>query len=109
MSEPFVATLRTPATPLVLPSAPGTPTVTVRVQGAEAWDAVKVVCPATAPVRALKAAAMPAFYPADTDPAEVVVKFRGAEVRDEGESVGAAGARDGSTFFLAVRRRRPVR
>jgi hypothetical protein len=52
---------------------------------------------------------MAALYPTDQVPAEVVVKLRGAEVGDEAQGVRAAGALDGSTLFLALRRRRPVR
>jgi hypothetical protein len=106
---PFVTGLRTPAEPLVVPAPPGAPTWTLRVQAAEAWDAVKVVCAPEAPVAAVKAAAMAALYPTDQVPAEVVVKLRGAEVGDEAQGVRTAGALDGSTLFLALRRRRPVR
>jgi hypothetical protein len=109
MPAPFVTGLRTPAEALVIPAAPGAPTWTLRVQAAEAWDAVKVVCAPETPVAAVKAAAMAALYPADQVAAEVVVKLRGAEVGDETQGVRAAGALDGSTLFLALRRRRPVR
>lgn len=109
VTEPFVAGLRTPAVPLLVPAPAGAPTWTLRVQAAEAWDAVKVVCPPEASVQAVKAVAMAALYPADTVAADVVVKLHGAEVREESQGVAVAGARDGSTFFLALRRRRPVR
>ena len=109
MTAPFVTGLRTLLDAVVVPAPPGAPMWTIRVQAAEAWDAVKVVCAPDAPVQSVKAAALAALYPADTAAADVVVKLRGAEVRDEGQGIGAAGAREGSTFFLALRRRRPVR
>jgi hypothetical protein len=37
------------------------------------------------------------------------MKLRGHEVRDEASTVSAAGARDGSTFLLTYRHRRPVK
>jgi hypothetical protein len=82
---PFVTGLRTPAEPLVVPAPPATPTWTLRVQAAEAWDAVKVVCAPDAPVAAVKAAAMAALYPTDQVPAEVV---DGIERHTPGRGVG---------------------
>jgi hypothetical protein len=38
-----------------------------------------------------------------------VMKLRGHEVVHEGATVRAAGAREGSTFLLTFRHRRPVR
>jgi hypothetical protein len=43
------------------------------------------------------------------DPAAYLVKLRGAEVTDEGQSLQGAGVRDASTLFVTARRRRPVR
>ena len=43
------------------------------------------------------------------DGRDYVVKLRGHEVLDERRSIAEVGARDGSTFLVTNRRRRPVR
>ena len=109
MSARFVTTLRARAVPIRL-VAEGTTTVwTVRVQGAEVWDTVRVeVLPGTL-VREVKQAAMAELMP-DIDTLDAyVVKHGGFEITNEGASVQAAGAIDGSTFLIMARRRRPVR
>lgn len=82
---------------------------TVRVQLPEVWDVVAVRCAADTSVGTLKRAALEAFgqilHPAD----EYVMKLRGIEVLDEGAPITVAGAREGSTFLLTYRYRRPVR
>lgn len=87
--------------------APGS--FTVRVQMPEVWDVVAVRCAADTSVRTLKLAAFEAFgqihHPVD----DYVMKLRGIEVLDEGAPLTVAGARDGSTFLLTYRYRRPVR
>lgn len=82
---------------------------TLRVQCAEAWDAVKVELSPETRVRDVKQAAMAQLLP-DVDALEsYVVKLRGIEVQREELSVHAAGAIDGSTLLIMSRRRRPVR
>jgi hypothetical protein len=82
---------------------------TVRVQSSEQWDTVAVRCAPDTSVLALKNAALEAFGQ-EIHPAEdFVLKLRGFEVLDEHAPVSVAGARAGSTFLLAYRRRRPVR
>lgn len=87
--------------------APGA--FTVRVQLPEVWDVVAVRCAPDTSVVALKQAALDAFgqilHPAD----EYVMKLRGIDVLDEGAPLSVAGAREGSTFLLTYRYRRPVR
>ena len=82
---------------------------TVRVQMPELWDVLAVRCASDTSVLALKKAALEAFgehaHPAE----DYVMKLRGFEVLDESAPVPVAGARDGSTFLLTYRRRRPVR
>ncbi len=108
MSAPFVTALRTHGAPLRL-AAPGVPAITVRVQVAERWETIAVECAPESSVHDLKVAALTALglggIPAD----EVMVKLRGHEIAQEQLSVQGAGARDGSTFLLHLRRRRPVR
>ncbi|HYW33024.1 MAG TPA: hypothetical protein VE869_16100 [Gemmatimonas sp.] len=107
--ERFVNELRSrdEAIRLASPNAPGV--WTVRVQGAEVWDAVRVTAMPTAPVREVKAAAMAALMP-DVELIDAyVVKLRGIEVTNETASLEACGALDGSTLLVMSRRRRPVR
>ncbi|MEX2180489.1 MAG: hypothetical protein WD771_00465 [Gemmatimonadaceae bacterium] len=85
------------------------PAITVRVQMPELWDTLAVRCTDGTPVLALKRAALAAFEQHDHPVEDYVVKLRGFEVLDESAPVTVAGARDGSTFLLTHRRRRPVR
>jgi hypothetical protein len=89
------------------PDGPGA--ITVRVQVPELWDAITVRCAEGTSCLALKQAVLDAFgehhHPAD----EYVLKLRGFEVLDEQAPVTDAGAREGSTFLLTYRLRRPVR
>ena len=57
---------------------------------------------------AFSLAALAALLPA-ADEKGYVMKLRGWEVLDEGQSVADVGAIDGSIFLLTNRRRRPVR
>jgi zona occludens toxin (predicted ATPase) len=81
----------------------------VRVQLADRWDTIACDTRADAPVSALKREALARFGIAGAAPADFSLKLRGIEVPDEQVSVADSGARDGSTFFLDYRRRRPVR
>ncbi len=105
----FVTTLRTRPAAIRLVADHATDVWTVRVQCADAWDAVRVdVLPST-PVRDVKQAAMATLMPEVDDLDEFVVKLHGFEVTTEGASLQAAGAMDGSTLLVMSRRRRPVR
>ncbi|MCA0376867.1 MAG: hypothetical protein LCH84_14535 [Gemmatimonadetes bacterium] len=104
--------------PTMLRARPGTIVVgdvpagvepwTLRVQAAEAWDAVSVLCLPTTTVYAVKQAAMAALLPDVTALEDQVVKLHGYLVQDESRSLQAVGAQDASTLFLAPRRRRPL-
>ncbi|GLC26194.1 hypothetical protein [Roseisolibacter agri] len=109
MSAPFVTTLRSRATELRVGAPDAANRWTVRVQMAEVWDAVRVSAPATEPVLAVKVAALEALFPEATYHDDFVVKLGGIEVLDENATLAEAGARDGSIFLLAHRRRRPIR
>jgi hypothetical protein len=105
--EPFVAQLRTG--PEVLRIGDGSqPSIAIRVEVPEVWDAVRVETPASEPVLAVKLRALDVLYP-DADAQEFLIKLNGLEVRDENASIGAIGAKNGSTLLLTFRRRRPVR
>lgn len=83
--------------------------ITVRVQLPELWDVVAVRCATDTSVLALKRAALEAFGQRAFPAVDYILKLRGFEVLDESVPVTVAGARDGSTFLLTYRRRRPVR
>lgn len=107
VSLPFPTTLRArPGTIVVGAVVEGA--WTVRVQAADAWDAVRVTCAPGTSVREVKRVAMQALLPDVSVPDDQVVKLRGALVRDESQSLQAVGAQDASTLFLAPRRRRPL-
>jgi len=108
MTAPFVAQLR--ARPgIIRVGENGQPRLSVRVQMPEVWDTVRVDVAGSERVIAVKEAALRALSP-DSDPAPAfVMKLNGFEVLDEGASLSDVGAKDGSTFLLTYRRRRPVR
>lgn len=106
-ARPFVAELRTRDGALRIGS--GTPTITVRVEAAEVWDAVVVEAGPSAHVAELKRAALTALLGARSNPDDFVLKLRGFEVLNEDVSLADAGAIDGSIFLVGYRRRRPVR
>jgi hypothetical protein len=87
----------------------GTPRISVRVELPEQWDTIAFDAPADLPALALKREALKQFALPHAVPEEFVLKLRGFEVLDENASLAAGGARDGSTYLLTHRRRRPVR
>lgn len=107
-TTPFVASLRTAPRTLDL-SRKGEQAISVRVELAELWDAIRINVSPNEPVVTIKRAAIEALGAGDEPPEEYVMKLRGWEVLDEGESLIDAGAINGSIFLLAHRRRRPVR
>lgn len=109
MIDRFVSGLRTRPGSIYLAGEHAAALWTVRVQGAEVWDAVRVVVVADTPVREVKRAAMAELMP-DVDAIDgYVVKLRGIEIHDESQTVQAAGATDGSALLVMSRRRQPVR
>lgn len=105
----FVTALRTRPTGVRLVPVDAPAVWTVRVQCAEAWDAVRLeVAPGTR-VHDAKQAAMAILMPDIENIDEHVVKLHGREVADERQSLEAVGALDGSTLLVMSRRRRPVR
>jgi len=108
MTAPFVSQLRVRPGVLRL-GENGQPRISVRVQMPEVWDTVRVDAPATERVIGLKEAALRALAPDGGPATAFVMKLNGFEVLDEDASLADAGAKDGSTFLLTNRRRRPVR
>ena len=105
---PFVSQLRTRAEAIML-APDGAPTITIRVQMLEAWDAVKVIVEPHTSVSGVKAQALVVLAPDVPHPADVVTKLGGFEIRDEAKSLADAGVKDGSTLLLHMRRRQPLR
>ncbi|MBX9927910.1 MAG: hypothetical protein K2X99_03270 [Gemmatimonadaceae bacterium] len=104
----FVNTLRRNPDAITV-GTPGSDAITVRAQMIERWETVALRTDPSVGVRALKALALEAF---GTDVAlaeDWVIKLKGHEVRDESVTLAEAGARDGSTFLVHHRARRPVR
>jgi hypothetical protein len=81
----------------------------LRVQLLERWDRIAMDVPAETPVATLKRDALAAFGLGGATPSDYVVKLRGWEVLGEQGSVAESGAREGSTYLVTYRRRRPVR
>lgn len=82
---------------------------TIRVQCAEAWDAVRAMVTPDTTVAGVKQAAMAVLMPDVDNRDEYVVKLHGFEVAREDASIESAGVRDGSTLLVMSRRRRAVR
>jgi len=82
----------------------------VRVMVTDAWDNVNVQVDGTTTVAQLKRDALrAALKQPSLDEREYVVKFRGAAVLDESQTVRALGAVANAPFIVLPARRRPVR
>jgi hypothetical protein len=107
--RPFVTALRTPRGEVIQLGEAGGERVTVRVQFEALWDAIAVDVRTDDPVAALAIAALKRFGLPDATLGEFIVKLRGWEVKGAEVTVGSSGAKNGSTFLVAHRFRRPVR
>lgn len=103
----MVGELRSRRAPLALTNGPGA--ITVRVQVAEMWDAIRVVAHPDTSVSELKQRVVNEFYPGHEYLDDFVLKLRGWEMLDENQSLKAGGMVDRSIVLLSHRRRRPVR
>jgi len=107
MTAPFVTNLRTNGELIQLGSG-GEPALHLRVQVAELWDSVRLDAPPSESVISAKRAALDALYPVGIDPDEYVVRLHGFEILDEDAPLSSTAAKNGSTFLITDRRRRPV-
>jgi hypothetical protein len=82
--------------------------LSLRVEVPEIWDVVQVLAPDSTPVLTVKESVLRQLIPGANE-LHYVMKLRGWEVLDEGQSLAGVGAIDGSIFLLTHRRRRPVR
>lgn len=82
--------------------------VTVRVRLHESWDDVMLTLPTATSIAEVKRRVLEAMGE-QTNVNEFIVKFRGVELRDEANTLGAAGVPDGGALIVLRRRRRAVR
>jgi hypothetical protein len=104
---PFVNSLRATGAAFVLGS-PSSQMLHLRAQVLEAWDAIRIDANPSATVKSLKQLALRELYPDAHDEDEYVVKLHGFEILDEDAPISSTAARNGSTFLITDRRRRPV-
>ena len=106
---PFVNTLRTRGQPVKLGAqGSGRDVIQVRAQVLEAWDAITIDADPAASVRSLKQLALRELYPESKREEDFMVKLHGYEILDEDAPISNTSARNGSTFLVTDRRRRPV-
>jgi hypothetical protein len=82
--------------------------LSVRVMVQDVWDEVRLDLPASTSLAQVKQEALAATR-VTRDPAGYVLKFRGAELMDEGRSMADAGLVPNGALIVLPRRRRPVR
>jgi hypothetical protein len=104
----FVTGLRTPRGQVVR-LGEGAQRVTIRVQFEALWDAFVVDASTDASISSLVTAALKRFGLGDALPADFMVKLKGWEVKGAEATVGSSGGKDGSTFLVQHRFRRPIR
>jgi hypothetical protein len=103
----FVNGLRTQGHAFKLGS-PSAPALQLRAQVLEAWDAIRIDADPSASIRSLKQLALRELYPDEKHEGEYVVKLHGFEILDEDAPISSTEAKNGSTFLITDRRRRPV-
>ena len=103
----FVNSLRTRGEPFKL-GGPSDRALRLRAQVLEAWDAIPIEPNPSPSVRSLKQLALRELYPDVQHDDEYVVKLNGFEILDEDAPISSTAARNGSTFLITDRRRRPV-
>ena len=81
----------------------------VRVQVTEVWDTVEVLAPQDHTFADLKAASLQQAMGRPADPLLYAIKFRGALVTDEGQTLGEADVPDGAPMIVLPAHRHPVR
>lgn len=108
MSASFVSQLRVNRSPVKL-EEPGAGTITLRIQAAELWNAVRVVAAPETAVEEVKQRAVRELFPDHESIGDFVLKLHGWEILDERASLKDSGVTEGSILLLTYRRRRPVR
>jgi hypothetical protein len=85
-----------------------TATLPLRVMVQDAWDEVRLDLPPGTSLAEVKRRALDATRVV-RNPAEYLLKFRGAELQDETQSLAEAGLVPNGALIVLPRRRRPVR
>ncbi len=85
-----------------------TATLPLRVTVLDAWDAVALSVPPSTSLGEIKREAL-ARARVRGDPGQYLVKFRGAVLDDEEQSLEQAGVPPNAPLIVLSRRRRPVR
>jgi hypothetical protein len=85
-----------------------TGTIPLRVMVQDAWDEIPLDLPVTTSLADLKRRALETAR-VRADPTDYLLKFRGAELRDESRSLAEAGLVPNGPLIVLPRRRRPVR
>jgi len=80
----------------------------LRIMVEEVWTEVLLELPASTPVGEIKRQALAASR-VTRDPANYVLKFRGAELSDEARTAAEWGLVPNGALIVLARRRRPVR
>jgi len=83
-------------------------TLPIRVMVQDVWDQVSLDLPSATPLAEVKRRALAATR-VMRDPGGYVLKFRGAELQDESESLAQAGVVPNGALIVLPKRRRPVR
>ena len=105
----FPTMLRTRPEPIALEPTGAATVWTIRVQAADAYDAVRVSCTPEQTIAEVKRAAMAVLLPDVHEHDTQMVKVHGAEIVNESVSLASVGVQDASTLFVTARRRRPLR
>jgi hypothetical protein len=82
--------------------------LSLRVMVQDAWDEISLELPSATSLADVKRRALEAAQ-VRGDPSGYVLKFRGAELRDESRSLAEAGLVPNGALIVIPRRRRPVR
>ncbi len=82
---------------------------TVRVWVTDVWDAVELPVTPGHTFAQVKVASLEEAMGRSVDPSHYALKFRGAAVHDESETLAAAGVPNGAPLVVVPARRRPVR
>ena len=80
----------------------------LRIMVQDAWDEISLEFPSSTSLADVKRQALEAAQ-VYRDPSGYVLKFRGAELRDESRSLADAGLVPNGALIVLPRRRRPVR
>ena len=80
----------------------------VRVMVQEIWDEIPFSLPSSTPLAELKRRALE-IARIGRSAGEYVLKFRGAELTDESQSIAQAGIAPNGALIILPRHRRPVR